>query len=130
MFKLHRKGSSATEAIEYIVAGASITPGKVLKFNSGKLVIASGTDKPEYVSLGSANTDEILPVKRIYEDEVYETVLQAAGTSLKSGDTVNIHTDGAQATATKGGAFEILEMDGTEVGSKVRGVFKNTAAGA
>ena len=74
MFKLHRKGSAATEAIEYIVAGASITPGIVLKFNSGKLVVASGTDKPEYVSLGSAKTDEILPVKRIYEDEVYETV--------------------------------------------------------
>lgn len=127
MFKLHRKGSAATEAIEYIVAGASITPGIVLKFNSGKLVVASGTDKPEYVSLGSAKTDEILPVKRIYEDEVYETVLQAAGTTLKLGNTVNIHTDGAQATATAGGSFEILEMDGTEVGSKVRGVFKNVA---
>lgn len=127
MFKLHRKGSAATEAIEYIVAGASITPGIVLKFNSGKLVVASGTDKPEYVSLGSAKTDEILPVKRIYEDEVYETVLQAAGTALKLGNTVNIHTDGAQATATTGGSFEILEMDGTEVGSKVRGVFKNVA---
>lgn len=128
MFKLHRKGSAATEAIEYIVAGASITPGIALKFNAGKLVVASGADKPEYVSLGSANTDEILPVKRIYEDEVYETVLQAAGTSLKIGNSVNIHTDGAQATATTGGAFEILEMDGTEVGSKVRGVFKDVTA--
>lgn len=126
MFKLHAKGSEATEAIEYRVAGSAIGRGVLVKYYSGKLAVASGTDVPEYVTLGAstASGDEI-PVKRIYEDEIYETVLQAAGTSLNLGDKVTVYTDGAQVTATTtNGIFEIIEMDGTAVGSKVRGLFR------
>lgn len=120
MFKLHKKGSAATEAIEYIVAGVELTPGVLVSFTSGKLVIA--TDAPEYVTLGSAKADELVAVKRIHEDETYETVLSVEGASLKLGDKVTIDSTGTAVTATTGGVFEIVEMDGTAVGSKVRGI--------
>ena len=125
MFRLHRKGSSATEAVEYIVAGATIGLGTLLKYDNGKLVIASGSEVPEYVSLGTAKLNEICPVKRILEDEVYETTLSADGASLKLGQKVTVDVGGDKVTATvASGIFEIVEMLGTGVGSKVRGLFR------
>lgn len=121
MFKLHQKASPATEAIEYVIAGGALSIGTLVNYSSGKVV--ANTTSPEYVTLGSAKTDEIIAVKRIYEDEIYETTLSAAGTSLNIGDKVTV--TGTQATATTAsGIFEIIAMDGTEVGSKVRGLFR------
>lgn len=123
MFKLHSKASPATEAIEYVPAGANLTPGVLVKYSSGVLVIA--TTEPEYVTLGSAKSGEKIPVKRILEDEIYETTLNAAGTSLKLGDKVTVATNGAQVTATTtDGIFKIVAIDGTASGSKVRGLFR------
>lgn len=126
MFKLHKRADMGTEAIEYRTASAAITPGMVLKYSSGKLAAAVGTDVPEYVSLGSAAAGEDCPVKRIIEDEIYETTLSAAGTDLTLGAKVTLHaSSGLQVTATTtGGVFEIIEMDGTAEGSKVRGLFR------
>lgn len=126
MFKLHKRADMGTEAIEYRTTGVAIKAGMVLKYTSGNLAIAVGTDVPEYVSLGDANANEECPVKRIIEDEIYETKLSAAGTSLNAGDKVTLHaSNGLEVTATtEGGVFEIIEMDGTEVGSKVRGLFR------
>ena len=126
MFKLQRKGSAATEAIEYIegTAAEAIAVGEVLKLSSGKLTKASGTDVPEFVALG-AGTGVVIPVKRIYEDEVYQTTLSASGTSLNIGDKVTIHTDGAQATATTtSGVFELTEILNSASGGKVNGMFR------
>lgn len=126
MFKLHKKGSAATEAIEYIEGTASenIVVGELLVLNAGKLTKCGATAVPEFVSLGSGNGD-IIPVKRIYEDEEYETTAQAAYTSIVPGNKVTIHTDGLQATATTtSGVFTIVGMDGTAAGSKVRGMFR------
>lgn len=126
MFKLHKRADMGTEAIEYRTAGVAITPGMVLKYNAGKLAKAVGTDVPEYVSLGSAKANEECAVKRIIEDEIYETTLSAAGTSLTAGSKVTLHaSNGLDVTATtENGVFEIIEMDGTTVGSKVRGLFR------
>lgn len=126
MFKLHKRPDMGTEAIEYRTAGAAITAGMVLAYSSGKLVAAKGTTVPEYVALGNAKVDEECPVKRVLEDEIYETELSAAGTALKLGDKVTLHaSNGLQVTATTtDGIFEIIEMDGTEIGSKVRGLFR------
>lgn len=126
MFKLQRKGSAATEAVEYIegTAAEAISIGEVLKLSSGKLTKASGTDVPEFVALGSG-TGVIIPVKRIYEDEVYQTTLSASGGGLYIGNKVTIASDGLRATATTdSGVFEITEMLGTASGDKVNGMFR------
>lgn len=126
MFKIQRKGSAATEAVEYIMgtAAEAITHGELLKLSSGKLTKASGTDAAEFVSLG-AGTGKIIPVKRLYEDEVYQTTLSAAGTSLNIGDSVAIASDGLRATATTtGGVFTITEILDSAQGGKINGMFR------
>lgn len=126
MFKLQRKGSAATEAIEYIMgtAAEAITVGELLKLSSGTLTKASGTDVPEFVAEGSG-TGVIIPVKRIYEDEVYQTALTAAGTSLHVGDKVTIASTGLGVTATtSSGVAMITEMLGTASGDKVNVMFR------
>lgn len=121
MFKLHQKASPATEAIEYVIAGGNLGIGNLVAYSNGKVV--TNTTTPEYVTLGKASTDEVIAVKRIYEDEIYETVLNAAGTNLKVGNKVTVTADKATATTTDG-IFEIIAMDGTAIGSKVRGLFR------
>ena len=126
MFKLQRKGSAATEAVEYIegTAAEAIAVGELLKLSSGKLTKASGTDAPEFVALGSG-TGVIIPVKRIYEDEVYQTTLSASGTSLNIGDKVTVASDGLRATATTtNGVFMVTEFIGKGSGDKVNGMFR------
>lgn len=126
MFKLQRKGSAATEAIEYYegTAAEAITVGELLKLSSGKLTKASGTDVPEFLAEGSG-TGIIIPVKRIYEDEVYQTTLSASGGSLNIGDKVTIASDGLRVTATtSSGVFAITEILDSAEGGKVNGMFR------
>lgn len=125
MFKLQRKGSAATEAVEYIEGTTSeaIVVGELLKLANGKLTVAGATDVPEFVSLGSG-TGTIIPVKRIYEDEVYQTVLSTSGASLKVGDKVTT-ANGLKATATTtSGVFTITEILDSAVGGKINGMFR------
>ena len=125
MFKLQRKGSAATEAVEYIEGTASeaIVVGELLKLANGKLTVAGATDVPEFVSLGSG-TGTIIPVKWIYEDEVYQTVLSTSGTSLKVGDKVTT-ANGLKATATTtSGVFTITEILDSAQGGKINGMFR------
>ena len=125
MFKLQRKGSAATEAVEYIEGTASeaIVVGELLKLANGKLTVAGATDVPEFVSLGSG-TGTIIPVKRIYEDEVYQTVLSTSGASLKVGDKVTT-ANGLKATATTtSGVFTITEILDSAQGGKINGMFR------
>ena len=125
MFKLQRKGSAATEAVEYIEGTASeaIVGGEWLKLANGKLTVAGVTDVPEFVSLGSG-TGTIIPVKRIYEDEVYQTVLSTSGASLKVGDKVTT-ANGLKATATTAsGVFTITEILDSAQGGKINGMFR------
>lgn len=129
MFKLHKTNAPKTECLEYILVTNSeaISVGELLKLSSGKLTKASGTDTAEFVSVGqcTAGTGNIVPVARIYETDVYETVLSAAGTSLNIGDKVTIDTTGTKATATtESGVFSLTEILGTAVGDKVRGMFR------
>ena len=121
MFKLHQKASPATEAIEYFTAGAELVIGALVAHDGGKIV--TNTTEPEYVTLGNAKNGEVVAVKRIYEDEIYETKLSAAGSSLKIGDKVTVTATEATAT-TADGIFEIIAMDGNAKGSKVRGLFR------
>jgi hypothetical protein len=124
MFKLHRKSSAVTEAIEYTIAGEELALGVLVKYSNGKLVKATGTDVPEYVTMGTAKADKICPVKRILEDEVYETRLSVDGSELKLGDKVTIAENADTITTTTGGNFQVIEIEATAVGSKVRGLFR------
>ena len=121
MFKLHQKATAATEAIEYVTAGAELAIGSLVGYSNGKVV--ANTTAPEYVTLGKASNGETIAVKRIYEDEIYETTLSVAGTSLNVGDKVTVTATQATAT-TSNGVFELIAIDGTAAGSKVRGLFR------
>ena len=126
MFKLHVVASNKTEVLEKFPATVdeNIVIGEVLKFVDGKLTKATASDVPEFVAM-SNDRDGFVTVKRIYEDEIYETKLAADGAALNIGDKVTIHEDGLQATATTaGGVFEIIEILDTAVGGAVRGLFR------
>lgn len=99
--------------------------GETLKLTStGTITKCSGTDAPVYVCLAdyvapSSNASAI-PVVEINPGQIYRVPLQAAGTALKVGEKVTIHTDGLQVTATTtNGVAEIVKIEGTSVGDTV-----------
>ena len=58
---------------------------------------------------------------RVLPDMMFETTFQAAASSVKLGDKVTLHTDGLQVTATTAsGVAEVVGMDGTAAGDRVR----------
>ena len=125
MFMIHTVEGGHIPAFYYKPAGA-ITPkvGLALVESSGNLVLATGTNKPthicmaEYAAAVSAGT--IIPVIRVTEDITFETTCAAAFTSIKKGDRVTLHTDGAQVTATTtSGVATVVEGDGVASGEKV-----------
>lgn len=103
---------------EYLPAGA-ITPkvGMALIQSGGNLAVASGTNRPAYISMTERETaltaGEIIPVIRVDEDTIYETTNSAAFTSVKRGDKVTLHaSDGLQVTATtNNGVAEVVDFD-------------------
>ena len=124
-FKLHKTDVNKVPPIEYLPAGA-ITPkmGMALTLSGGNLAIASGTTVPSYVSMveceSALTAGTVIPVIRVLPDMIWETANQAALTSINRGDKVTLHTDGMQVTATKtNGVAEIVDMNGTAVGSRV-----------
>lgn len=127
MFFPLKNADGAMAPTEYLPCSA-ITPkyGMALIQSSGKLAIATGTSRPTYISMveksAAVSAGEIIPVIRVDEETIYETTISAAGTSLNLGDKVTLHaSDGMQVTATTtSGVAEIVGMDGTASGSKVR----------
>ena len=132
MFKLHRTNSAKTESIEYIAGTLSeaFSLGEGLVMSSGLLTKVGATATPEYICLGARASDDttslIVPVKRVFEDEVYETVFSADASAVAIGTKVTIDSTGLKATATDtSGVFYIIEKlgDGT-AGTYVRGLFR------
>ncbi len=107
---------------------SAITPkrGMAMVLSSGKLAIATGTSKPEFICVeehdSAVSAGDLVTVVRVDPQTVYETTLSAAGTSLNIGDLVTLHaSNGLQVTATTtSGVAEIVEMDGTAAGDTVR----------
>lgn len=134
-FLIHTVEGGRVPAWEYLPAGA-ITPqvGMALTQTSGNLTLASGTTAPTYISMRE-ETDKltagtIIPVIRVLDSIIFETTFSAA-TSIKVGDKVTIHTDGLQVTATTtGGVAEVVWMEGTASGAKVRVRFPGVTAAA
>ena len=126
MFRIHSVDDGRNVPIEYLPVSA-MTPkfGTAMAMSSGKLALATGATRPQYISMvekDAACTDgDIIPVIRVDSDIIFETTAQAALTSVNLGDKVTIHTDGAQVTATTAsGVAEVVYMDGSAAGSMVR----------
>ena len=124
-FKLYKTDVNKVPPIEYLPAGAiTAKMGMALTMSGGNLAIASGTTVPSYVRMveceSALTAGTVIPVIRVLPDMIWETAAQAALTSIKLGDKVTLHTDGMQVTATKtNGVAEVVDMDGTNVGSRV-----------
>lgn len=125
-FKIHSVDDGHVPSIEYLPCSA-IAPkvGMALIQTNGNLAIATGTNKPAYISMcekaAACEAGELIPVIRVDGRTVYETAFSAAATSVKLGGKVTLATDGLQVTATtEGGIAEVVDMDGTAVGSTVR----------
>ena len=136
MFLLHSVDGGIVPAYEYLHCGA-IQPqvGLALTVTGGNLAVASGTTAPNYISMREENkavaAGTIIPVIKVRDHIVFETTFSAAATSIKVGDKVTISSDGLQVTATKtGGVAEVVWMEGTASGSKVRVRFPGVAAAA
>ncbi len=127
MFLIHTTDDGRIPPFEYMPCSA-IAPkiGQAMVPNaSGQLALATGTTKPAYISVcerkDAVEAGTIIPVIRVGADIIFETTASAAIASVKPGNKLTIHTDGAQVTATtEGGIAEVVETDGTEAGSKVR----------
>lgn len=101
--------------------------GETVKFSSGALTKASGTDKPEFIYVGkditSAITGQIINVVPVLPEYEWETTFSASATALKAGQKVTVSSDGTQATATtSSGVFQLLE-DGAAKDAKGVGRF-------
>ncbi|MBR7058204.1 MAG: hypothetical protein IKI35_05705 [Stomatobaculum sp.] len=106
---------------------SAITPknGMAMVLSSGKLAIASGTSKPEFICVeehsAAVTAGDMVTVVRVDPMTEYETTITADASSLNIGDKVTLHTDGLQVTATKtSGVAELVYLEGTDAGSKVR----------
>ena len=125
-FLIQQVDGGRVPGIEYLPCSA-ITPkvGMALIQSGGNLALATGENKPTYVSMAekeSACTEgDIIPVMRVLPDMMFETTFSAAATSIKPGMKVTLNTDGLQVTATDtSGVAEVISMDDTASGSKVR----------
>ena len=109
-------------------AGESYTLGEALVLSGGAATKCGATAMPEFIcqqQLSGAGAGDQLAVTRVSELQELETTLSAAGTALKIGDKVTLHTDGEQVTATPAsGVFMISAILDTAVGGKVRGYFR------
>lgn len=128
MFDLKKIENGTTNVGEPYVypveSGTAVGVGQALVFSAGELVTASGTTKPEYISVGKVGaTDENrdVAVIRVAPDQVYEVSITAAPTSLKVGSKVTISPDGAEVTATTtDGVATVVNLCGaTAVGDRI-----------
>ena len=135
-FLIHSTDDGRIPSHEYLPCSA-ITPkvGMALMESSGKLAIATGKNKPTYISMtersAAVTAGEIIPVIRVDHDIIFETTFSATATSIKIGDKVTLHaSSGMQVTATTSetsgqdtvliGVAEVVWMEGTASGSRVR----------
>lgn len=121
MFKLAKMDVGMTPPIEYhpVKSGEAVTLGEALTLTAGALTKCAATTKPGYIAAGPA-VDGVAPVVKVQDYMTFETTLAAAGTALKAGSVVTLHTDGLQVTATtESGVSTIVNMAGTAVGDTV-----------
>jgi hypothetical protein len=111
---------------EHLAAKAgNYTVGQLLSVTDGLLtpLTADTATTPPYVSMSErtvAADGDILPVQRVVEGAVYETDLAAAAADAVPGGKLQIAAGGTQAK-TGAGTFELVSLEGTDAGRRVRG---------
>ena len=121
-FKLHTLDNASVMPIEeHPCAGIQPEVGMAMVMTDGKLVKATGTTKPTYISVthrsAAVEEGELIQVIRIGAAAIFETQFAVAADGLKNGNKVAIHTDAATVTATTAsGVAEIVHMNGTAAG--------------
>lgn len=123
-FFLQSMDVGQTPPIEYRQATAEedVVLGEALvTASTGLLTKCGATARPEYIAAGPQDENDMVPVIRVQDYQVWRTQLSAAGTSLKPGNKVTLETDGLRVTATTtSGVAAIVAMEGTAVGDGVR----------
>lgn len=110
--------------IHEVTAGETVAVGEALVLTSGKLTKCGATTAPQFIAMGRKKADDTnrrLAVCRVESNQVYETRITAAPTSLKEGDKVTLFTDGMQVTATTtSGVATIENLNGAKAaGDKI-----------
>lgn len=116
MFLRSSMNVGMTPPIEYLPGKAdeNIVLGEALELKSGALTKCGTTAKPEYIAVGNVQEGNV-PVIKVQDYVLFETVLTADGTSLAIGDKVTLSADGLGVTATtESGVAAIVAMHGKE----------------
>ena len=104
--------------------GMALEVGKLMKLESGKLAVATGTDKPEYICMEHQKEQtvdgQMVHVIAVSCETIYETTLSEQSSSISVGSTYNIDSTGMMMTATGGGSIRVESYEGKETGDKVR----------
>ena len=127
MFAPYKRGAES-DALEYlpVTAAEAVVVGEALIVTSGKLTKCGATAAPTYLAAGACTAAEAtagkrIPVIRVSKDVIYQTELTAAYAGIAAGAKVTISSNGLGITATTtSGVAEIVDWDGTAVGSPVR----------
>lgn len=123
-FLLQSMDVGQTPPIEYRQATADedVVLGEALvTASTGLLTKCGATAKPEFMAVGPQDEQDMVPVVRVQDYQVWRTQLSAAGTGLKPGNKVTLETDGLRVTATTtSGVAAVVELEGTAAGDGVR----------
>ncbi|WP_443662682.1 hypothetical protein [Dysosmobacter sp.] len=123
-FFLQSMDVGQTPPIEYRQAKAeeAVVLGEALVTDStGLLTKCGATVRPDYIAVGPQDDNDIVPVVKVQDYQIWHTQLSAAGTSLKPGNKVTLEADGLRVTATTtSGVATIVDLEGTGVGDGVR----------
>lgn len=120
-FMIHTVEGGHVPAFVYHPA-TGLTPklGMALKLSGGKLVLAAGADKPDYISMVEVESaiaeGEVIPVIAVTDDITFAVPASVAVTAAALGTKVTIATDGMRVTATGDGAAMIVAREGTAAG--------------
>lgn len=99
--------------------------GMALILSSGKLAIATGTNKPEFICMAehpaAVTAGTIVPVIRVTPEILFKTSNSASLSGVNVGEKVTLHaSSGMQVTGTKtSGVAEIISKSGDASGSDV-----------
>ena len=124
-FKIYQTDDGRNMPLEYQPCGA-ITPkvGMALVMTGGKLVLASGAVKPQYISMREQDTPcqdgDRIPVVRVGSDVIFETTAAAAMTAVKPGEWFTFPTEVLVVTATNpAGVALVVFLEDPAAGSRV-----------
>jgi hypothetical protein len=128
-FKLYSTDDGRVPPVEYLPCGA-IAPkmGTALYQASGNLAVAAGSNIATYISMAersaACTAGELVPVVKIQPDQVWESAKDAAN-AMTVGTAYDVSAGGllVDDNGTTGANFQVNYVEGSTLGSKVRGRF-------